>query len=244
MTENPDNGDARISDEILPHGPPQRPAAALLFLIGFSSLVELVLTLSDYGLIVPAHLRGLAYQNGGFWSGLLRNWQPNFPAQPVTMFFTYVFLHAGLLHVGMNMITLWSFGQPIIRRIGQMRFLALYLVSALGGAAAFGLLSAAVQPMVGASGALFGLVGAWIAWDCTARYVARRPLQPILWMVLGLVALNVIFWWAAGGALAWQAHLGGFVTGWIAGVVFNPPQTHPQAHPDTEPDTEPDTRPE
>lgn len=199
-----------------------RPAATLLFLIVGDCLIEFALILSDTGLFFAPHLRGIAYQNGAFWSGLLHDWQPNYAAQPVTMFVTYAFLHGGFLHLFMNMVTLWSFGQVIIEHVGQFRFLVLYLLSLVGAAAMFAMLSTASQPMVGASGALFGLVGVWLVWDCTARYRARASLRPVLKIVILLVVLNIVLWWATGGMLAWQTHLGGFVTGWIAGIFIKP----------------------
>ena len=91
------------------------------------------------------------------------------------MFLSYAFLHGGLLHLGMNMITLWTLGQAVIDRVGQLRFSLLYAGTALGGAAGYGLLAEGVQPMVGASGALFGLAGALLAWAYIDRFVARRP---------------------------------------------------------------------
>lgn len=191
-------------------------------LIGACTAIEAVLLMADFGLVNPPWLRALAYQNGAFWAGLLRDWQPNFAAQPVTMFLTHAFLHAGPLHLLVNMVTLWSLGRAVVERIGPARFLLLYLVSALGGGLGFGLLSEAPAPMVGASGALFGLAGAWLAWEWQALRAAGRGPGPVLRALFWLALLNVALWWATGGHLAWETHLGGLIAGALAGAVLRP----------------------
>lgn len=162
--------------------------------------------------------RRLAYSWGGFWPGLLDNWRPNFAAQPYVMFASYGFLHGGLSHLIVNMVTLLSFGPLLVARVGQWRLAALYGLSLVGGGIGFALLSSGPTPMVGASGALFGLIGAWLAWDYSDRRTARAGLWPVLRVALFLVALNLVLWWAMAGRLAWQTHLGGFVAGWLAGA--------------------------
>lgn len=212
--------------EISPSGtdlPWRRGGRALLLgIIAICVLIELSLQAADYGLIGPSYLRGLAYQNGAFWSGLLRDWRPNFAVQPVTMFATYAFLHAGIVHLIVNMITLWSLGLAMVDRIGAWRFAVIYVVSAIGGGAGFGLLSQAAAPMVGASGALFGLAGAWLAWEYLARHAQGLSRLPVLWSVVWLTLFNVILWWLTNGQLAWETHLGGAVAGAVAGVVLRP----------------------
>lgn len=69
--------------------------------------------------------------------------------------------------------------------------------------------------MVGASGALFGLAGAWLAWDGQEARAHRAPLWPVLGRMAGLVVLNIALWVLQGGLLAWETHLGGFVAGWL-----------------------------
>src|SRR6056297_697432 len=179
--------------------------------------VEMMLQGADFGLWGSPRLRGLAYQYGGFWRGLLDNWQPNYTAQPVVMFASYSFLHGGFIHLLVNMITLASLGRLVIERVGQWRFAVIYALSLLGGALGFALLSTAVQPMVGASGALFGLAGVLTGWEYTARRLAREGMGPVLRVIGLLVGLNVVMYLAMGGNLAWETHLGGFLTGWAAG---------------------------
>jgi membrane associated rhomboid family serine protease len=177
-------------------------------------LIELILQGADHGLWGQAYWRQLAYQNGGFWAGLLRDWRPNYALQPATMFVTYAFLHSGPGHLAGNMLGLWVLGQVALARLRPAGFLWLYLVSVLGGGLGFGLLSASAQPMVGASGALFGLAGAWAAWDWQAARASGGRIWPVLAAILALTLLNLLFWLAAGGLLAWETHLGGFVAGW------------------------------
>lgn len=177
-------------------------------------LPELALTGADWGLWGEPRWRIRTIQYAGFWSGLLDNWRPNYPLQQWTMFFTYGFLHAGVLHFLVNMMTLCSLGPPLVRRFGQGGFLLLYTGSILGGALGFALLSSQLQPMVGASGALFGLAGAHLALHYRARSDNHDTLAPVLKAMAGLVLLNLVLWWAMSGQLAWETHLGGFLTGW------------------------------
>lgn len=195
--------------------------AAVWVIIGICVAVELVLTGADYGLWASTRLRLSAYENAGFWIGLLYNWHPNYPEQPYTMFATYSFLHGGVIHLTVNMLTLYSLCPLIVRRVGGAKFVVLYVVSAIGGAIGFAILSDSVQPMVGASGALFGLTGAIVAWEYVDRKAARIELSPILRVIAFLVVLNVVLWWAMGGQLAWQTHLGGFVLGWLAALLID-----------------------
>lgn len=198
------------------------PLSCLLILMAVFSAIELSLVAADAGLIGPARLRLLAYENGGFWPGLLDDWKPNFPLQPYVMFVSYGFLHTGPLHLLVNMITLWSLGGAIIRRVGVRGFILLYVFSTLGGAGGYALLASGFQPMVGASGALFGLAGGLLAWLYVDRFTQRQGLLPVAQAVLLLILLNLILWWAMKGQLAWETHLGGFVTGWIMAMLIDP----------------------
>jgi membrane associated rhomboid family serine protease len=190
---------------------------------GVCVAVEMGLQLADAGLLPVSRLRALAYEYGGFWPGLLRDWRPNFPGQPVAMFVTYAFLHAGVLHLAMNTLTLVSLGSEVVRRVGPRRFLAVYGLSVLGGAVGFGLLAPTLRPMVGASGALFGLAGALAAWEWLDRRDDGVPRGPVVRFVLFLVVLNVGLWWAMQGQLAWETHLGGFVAGAAAAWALRGP---------------------
>ncbi|WP_109566116.1 rhomboid family intramembrane serine protease [Jannaschia seohaensis] len=175
--------------------------------------IELVLQAADHGLIGDRRWRGLAYDYGAFWSQLLRGWRPNYAAQPWTMFASYAVLHGGLWHLTFNMVTLWSLGRAVAERAGAGGLASLLAGGTLGGAVGHGLLSAAPVPMVGASGALFGLAGALLVWAWADRRDARETQRPVIVAALVLVGINLVMWWALKGQLAWQAHLGGFVAG-------------------------------
>jgi len=137
--------------------------------IGFCVAIEFALQLGDGGLIATTRLRQTTYEYGGFWPGLLDNWRPNFAGQSWTMFVTYSFLHGGSAHLIVNMLTLWSLAPPVFKRVGGRGFFLLYGFAIVGGSLGYALLSNGVRPMVGASGALFGLAGGLLAWkyvDC------------------------------------------------------------------------------
>ena len=192
-------------------------------------LPELLLSGADWGLWGNPRWRALALSDAGFWSGLLHNWRPNYPLQPWTMFFSYSFLHSGAVHFAVNMMTLVSLGPALVGYYGPWRFLAIYAGSAVGGAVGFALLSGQTLPMVGASGALFGLAGALVAlaWrDIRAR---RDSLWPVTRAVLGLAGLNLVLWWAMKGQLAWETHLGGFLAGWVLALLLDPEAASPDA---------------
>lgn len=200
------------------HVPPL--GAAIVALVMVNVGIELVLTAADYGLIGTQRWRSIAYQNGAFWAGLLHDWRPNFPAQPWTMFLSYSVLHSGPVHMIGNMLVLWVVGRILRLRLGVKGFFFVYLVSALGGALLFGVLTNSPQPMVGASGALFGLVGTWQYWRWSGRRRARRSLRPVIQTLVVLAALNAIVWVLQGGLLAWETHLGGFIAGWLAAALI------------------------
>ena len=198
-----------------------RISKQVIGLIVVCVLVEAALSLSDLG-VLPGRWRAVAYAWGGFWPGLLQDWQPNFPGQPVAMFLTYGFLHGGPVHLIVNMVTLWSLGAAVEARVGARGFGALYAASIVGGAIGFALIAETFRPMVGASGALFGLAGGLLAWNYVDRFTLREGLWPVGRVVLFLLAMNVAMWWALDGQLAWETHLGGFIVGWIVALLIDP----------------------
>lgn len=188
-------------------------------------LVEGVLTLADLGIIDAPRLRSRAYANGAFWPGLMRDWQPNYPAQPWAMYITHGFLHGGVVHLLLNMVTLWSLGAAVMERVSPARFLAVYFGAMVGGGAVYALLATSATPMVGASGALFGLAGAILAWMWDDQPSLRDALRLAGRAVLVLLAINVALHFALAGQLAWQTHLGGFLAGWILAIALDPVET-------------------
>ena len=198
----------------------RRPDGFTLGVLLVCAAIELTLQLADRGILDVPRLRFVAYTYGGFWPGLLDDWKPNFPGQPVVMFLTYSVFHGGFMHFLVNMITLLSLGAAVSERGGTARYAAIYVASILGGAVVYGLLAPDYSPMVGASGALFGLVGALTAWDALERRALELTMLPVLRVIAFLVLMNVVLWWAMSGQLAWQTHLGGFVAGALAGAIL------------------------
>ncbi|HVL63095.1 MAG TPA: rhomboid family intramembrane serine protease [Microbacterium sp.] len=127
---------------------------------------------------------------------------------------TSVFVHStGLIfHVLLNMYTLWIFGQLLEGLLGRWRFLALYLISGLGGSIGVLWLSDPRVGVVGASGAIFGLMGAFL--------VIQRRLGGQTTQLFVLLGINLVIGFIPGFNVAWQAHLGGLVVGALVGFIF------------------------
>jgi membrane associated rhomboid family serine protease len=195
-------------------------AAVLIIIIG----IEAILQAADHGWLGSSRWRTLAYQFGAFWPGLLDTWKPNFIGQPSAMFVTYAFVHSGFGHLLGNAICIWSIGRIICFRAGQRDFTAVFLLATLGGALCFAALSPGNAPMVGASGALFGLVGTWVGWQWRDRSHGMQEILRVLVIACFIVTLNVaLYVWYRGG-LAWETHLGGFLVGFaLAGRVDRKP---------------------
>lgn len=199
-----------------------RGKVALWILLGLCIGIETLLMLSDQGWGLSPRLRVLAYNYGAFWPGLLGDWPPNYPGQALAMFFSYGLLHGGMAHLVVNMITLWSLGYAVLGRVGGRGMMLIYLGAQIGGGLVFALLSPPVPPMVGASGALFGLAGALLAWNYVDRFTHHQGLWPVANATFWLVMLNLVLWWAMRGQLAWETHLGGFIAGWIMALLVDP----------------------
>lgn len=211
----------------MPPGPARRGAdpfrplpRSLVALAVVIAGIELVLELSDRGLLADPGLRSRVYMVGAFWSGLLHGARPVFDLQPWTMFLTHAFLHGGFLHMAMNLAVLLGLGRFTADRYGDWTVLPSFLVSAAAGGLAFGLLTGDPTPMVGASGAVFGFIGIWTVWDWRRLVRAGASVRPVVTRVLALAAMNAIFFFGLSGMLAWQAHLGGFLAGVLLGMWF------------------------
>lgn len=128
---------------------------------------------------------------------------------------TAAFLHSQgfLLHIVLNMYTLWIFGQALEPLLGRIRFLAVYLLSAVGGSIGYLLLTPdyPLSGVVGASGAIFGLFGAMLV---VQRHRGGDTRQ--LWI---LIAINGAIGFFVPN-IAWQAHLGGLITGGLAAAAI------------------------
>ena len=190
-------------------------------LVGVMAAIELALNLSEIGLIGSQDWRWSAFQVGAFWQPLLSGEMAQiYSGQTILMFVTYAFLHGGIVHLAMNCVVLLALGKFSAARIGKGKTLLVLFLSAVGGGLAFGLLSNSLVPMIGASGAVFGLIGLWQAWDYRMRQQLHLPLQPLVMAILALVAVNLVFFVILNGGLAWEAHLGGWLVGWMSGRSF------------------------
>jgi membrane associated rhomboid family serine protease len=124
---------------------------------------------------------------------------------------TAAFLHGGVLHLALNMYAVFLFGPPLEAALGRVRFTALYLVSALGGSALSYAFSNPAQPSLGASGAVFGLLGAFL--------VVNRRLGRDTSGVMVLLGINFVFGFVASG-IDWRAHLGGLLAGALCALTL------------------------
>jgi membrane associated rhomboid family serine protease len=158
---------------------------------------------------------------------------------------TSMFLHAGLPHLAWNLLFLHIFGDNVEDLLGRARYLALYLLAGLAGAIAqYAIEPTSTLPMVGASGAIAGVLGGYLVLHPRAPIVLLNPVLP-LWLLLGpllaLPAWAVIGYWflgnlfggvaslgATGGGVAFFAHLGGF----FAGLLLTRPLAAEREHDD------------
>jgi membrane associated rhomboid family serine protease len=153
---------------------------------------------------------------------------------PLATVFTSMFVHGGLFHVGGNMLYLWIFGNNVEDSMGRGRFTVFYLLCGVAAAAAQYLQNpASAVPMVGASGAVSGTLGAYLVLYPHAR-IWTLVVFGFFWRVIPLPALFVLGFWIVvqfinsvytfgrveGGGVAFLAHLGGFVAGMLLIVVF------------------------
>jgi membrane associated rhomboid family serine protease len=127
---------------------------------------------------------------------------------------TSVFAHSTgfVFHILLNMYTLWIFGQMLERMLGRSRFITLYLASGLAGSLGVMFWAAPNTFVVGASGAIFGLMGAYV--------VIQRKLGGETTQLLVLVGINLVIGFLPGMSISWQAHLGGLLGGALLGFIF------------------------
>ncbi len=138
-----------------------------------------------------------------------------------------MFLHAGFLHLAGNMWSLWIFGNNVEDAFGTMGYLLLYLASGVAATLVFVAINPdTTVPLVGASGAISGVMGAYLVLYPRARVVSVFPILFLLPIAVP-AALFLIIWFAGQFALigqatgiAWEAHVAGFVFGALAAAVF------------------------
>jgi membrane associated rhomboid family serine protease len=168
-----------------------------------------VVTWSIIGVTAVVYL--LQQVLGGAVINTLAYWPPLTELEPWRML-TSIFVHSqqSFLHILFNMYSLYIFGRILEQMLGRWRFLALYLISGLGGSVAV-LLIAPTISVVGASGAIFGLFGAFFIIQ---RGLGGNNLQLVI--VLGL---NLVIGFVVPG-IAWQAHIGGLAVGALMALLF------------------------
>ncbi len=153
------------------------------------------------------------------------------PIQTYPNVFSAMFLHAGFMHLAGNMLYLWIFGNNIEDVLGKMRFILFYLVCGVIAAMCHVFMDAGSRiPMVGASGAISGILGAYLVLFPKARVktlvflgilitIIRIPASILLVLWLGLQIYSNLAS-GGGGGVAWMAHIGGFVAGMILILPF------------------------
>ncbi len=149
-------------------------------------------------------------------------------------FFSYMFLHGGFIHLIGNMWYLWIFGDNIEAMLGRFKFILFYLICGIGSAIVhvyFNYQSGV--PCIGASGAIAGVLGAYMISFPKARVLVILPLF-IIWQLIELPAVIVLGFWffiqffsgtaaissVESGGVAWWAHIGGFILGIILIKLF------------------------
>ena len=162
---------------------------------------------------------------------------------PVAGPITYSFLHGGVAHLAVNMIWLAAFGSPLANRIGVVRFLLFWCVASVAAAGLHYLIYSTSQvPLIGASGAISGMMGAAARFGFRIDRSAGRPAfgGPVLpvsavlrmrgtvtflafWMVVNIVTGLVGFIPGEESQIAWEAHIGGFVVGFFFVSAFDRP---------------------
>lgn len=151
-------------------------------------------------------------------------------------FITSQFLHGGFLHIGSNMLFLWVFGDNVEAKFGNFFFPIFYLLSGVvGGLAQYLYIPDSNIPMLGASGAVAGVLGAYFVYF---PHHSIKTLVPFLGFltVINVPASFMLFYWiitqffsgafsvtqtADVGGVAYFAHIGGFITGWFCAKINN-----------------------
>lgn len=156
----------------------------------------------------------------------------NEPIQTYPNIFSAMFLHAGLMHLAGNMLFFWIFGNNIEDVLGKVRFIAFYLLCGVIAAMSHVFMDTGSEiPMVGASGAIAGILGAYLVLFPRAKVKTLVFLGILVTVIRIPAAFLLIFWMgiqiysnlasgSEGGGVAWMAHIGGFVAGMILILPF------------------------
>jgi membrane associated rhomboid family serine protease len=211
---------------LIPYKDDNPTATFPYFTIAFIALNTLVFF---WQVVAPGGLMEGVFSYGAVPIAIL-NFESHQPVHPVVTIFTAMFMHGGVLHLAGNMLYLWIFGNNIEDMLGHFRFVVFYVLGGVVAAYAHALSSPdSIIPMVGASGAVAAILGAYLL------LFPRASVYTIIFLgffvqVVRLPALIVIGFWAiiqfvngiiekdvmAGGGVAWFAHIGGFLFGVLA----------------------------
>jgi membrane associated rhomboid family serine protease len=179
-------------------------------------------------IISPSGMEEITYAYGAI-PRYLMTFRTGQPVPPAVTVFSSMFMHGGLFHLGGNMLYLWIFGNNIEDRLGHLRFILFYLFCGVFAAYAYGISDPdSMTPMIGASGAISGVLGAYLLLFPKAN-VHSLVFLGFFVTTMKIPALIVIGFWAiiqlinglisAGvhhqGGIAWLAHVGGFFIGII-----------------------------
>ncbi|MEJ2182111.1 MAG: rhomboid family intramembrane serine protease [Nitrospirota bacterium] len=199
--------------------PTRRPPVVTLAIIALNVLVFIM--------ELAGNMQAMAFNYGAIPKAML-TLQSNQPISPVLTVFTAMFLHGGFLHIGGNMLYFWIFGNNIEDKLGHGRFLVFYLLSGVVAAYSNALVDpTSTVPMIGASGAIAGILGAYILLFPRAQVytviiliffiqIVRLPSLIVIgfWIIIqvinGLMASGVT---GQHAGVAWFAHIGGFLFG-------------------------------
>jgi membrane associated rhomboid family serine protease len=125
---------------------------------------------------------------------------------------TSIFIHASIIHVAFNMYSLWVVGPALESMLGRIRYLALFLIAGFGGSVGVLLIAPVNEGVLGASGAIFGLFGAY--------FIIARRLGGNATYLLVIIVLNLVIGFIPGFGIAWQAHVGGLVAGGAVAFLY------------------------
>ena len=139
------------------------------------------------------------------------SWQPGVAEGAYWQLITSAFTHIEIFHIGMNMLALWFLGPSLERALGRVRFLAVYLISELAASVVVLWLSDPSASTLGASGGVFGLIGALLV---LAYKVHGDVRSVMIWL-----GINVVYTFIGPGSISWQGHLGGLLGGLAAAII-------------------------
>lgn len=202
-------------------------ACIAAFLWQISALLPFDQAVGEYGFI-PARIFGGIDEDDDILI---------FPTSPWVTLFSSMFLHGDVTHLAGNMLYLWVFGDTIENALGKLKYLAFYLLCGLAAALTQGLADPlSTTPMIGASGAISGILGAYLVLYPRQRITVAMPYVGITRLpaliVLGLWFIYQLLYSLAplpegSGGIAFGAHIGGFIAGAVLAFAFHQPRKRP-----------------